>query len=115
MCLLDQMWKRIRDYFVHPSELLDRRQQKRVWEARVISGTYDSKPGDIDSQIRQKRNLMPSWSCLDVVEVAVITPAVGESAAAADGFDGVGPLLRTTGFGVVKLARLRMLKYSARN
>jgi hypothetical protein len=45
----------------------------------------------------------------------VITPAVGEGAAAAESFDGVGPLLKTTGFGVVKLVWFRMLKYSTRN
>ena len=51
----------------------------------------------------QNRNFSANCSCREVVAVAVIIPAVGESAAAADGFDGVGPLLKTTGFGVVKL------------
>lgn len=51
----------------------------------------------------QKRNLRANWSCREAVAVAVTTPAVGETAAAADGFAGVGPLLKTTALGVVKL------------
>jgi hypothetical protein len=42
-----------------------------------------------------------------VVEVEVITPAVGEGAAVAD--------VKTTALGVPKLARLKRLKNSARN
>ena len=44
-----------------------------------------------------------------------ITPAVGESEGAVPGLDGVGPVLKTTGLGVVKLVWLRTLKYSMRN
>ena len=50
-----------------------------------------------------------------MVAVAVITPAVGESTCAVVGLAGVGPVLKTTALGVVKLAWLRTLKYSARN
>ena len=46
-----------------------------------------------------------NWICLDVVEVLVITPAVGETP------EGVN----TTRFGVLKFVWLRMLKNSARS
>jgi hypothetical protein len=49
----------------------------------------------------------PNWICRDVVEVDVITPAVGEGVAVAE--------VKTTAFGVPKLARLKILKNSARN
>jgi hypothetical protein len=46
-----------------------------------------------------------NWICREVVEVLVMTPAVGDTP------EGVN----TTRFGVLKLARLRILKNSARN
>src|SRR6266436_2984679 len=47
----------------------------------------------------------PNWTCRDVVEVLVITPAVGETP------EGV----KTTALGWLKLARFRRLKISERN
>ena len=49
----------------------------------------------------------PNWICRDVVDVDVITPAVGDGVAEADP--------NTTAFGDPKLARLNTLKNSARN
>jgi hypothetical protein len=47
----------------------------------------------------------PNWICRDVVDVLVITPAVGETP--------VG--VKVIAFGVLKLARFRRLNNSARN
>src|SRR5690348_14462290 len=52
-------------------------------------------------------NFSPSWIWRDVVDVAVITPAVGLGVVDAE--------LNTTAFGVAKFARFRRLKNSARN
>ena len=57
--------------------------------------------------LAQNNSFNPNWTCRDVPDVAVITPAVGD-----------GPELaveNTTVFGVLKLARFRRLKNSARN
>src|SRR5260370_34028983 len=62
----------------------------------------------------QKRIFKPNWTCRDVVAVAVMMPAVGESAAAVVGLEGVGQVLKATGLGVVKFVRLIMLKNSVR-
>ena len=51
----------------------------------------------------QKRNFKANCSCREVVAVAVTMPAVGESAASVAGFAGVGPVLKTTALGVVRL------------
>jgi hypothetical protein len=52
-------------------------------------------------------NFRPNWICREVVDVEVITPAVGDGVAEADA--------KTTAFGDPKLVRLNMLKNSARN
>jgi hypothetical protein len=52
-------------------------------------------------------NFSPSWIWREVVEVAVITPAVGLGIVVAE--------LNTTAFGVAKFARFSRLKNSARN
>jgi hypothetical protein len=49
----------------------------------------------------------PNWTWREVVEVEVITPAVGEIPEVAEE--------KTTALGVPKFARFRMLKNSARN
>jgi hypothetical protein len=49
----------------------------------------------------------PNWICLDVVEVDVMTPAVGETPEVAEP--------KTVVFGVLKLAWFGRLKNSARN
>ena len=112
---------------MHPSRIFDRQQQERLLEAQTMSKSIIAKWGrahNVRSHrasppsphlLPEKRNFKANWSCLEVVAVAVITLAVGESAAAAYGPIGVGPVLKTTAFGVVNLVWLSALKYSTRN
>src|SRR5215831_72678 len=58
-----------------------------------------------------QRSFKPNWTWRAVVDVLVIAPAVPETPL---GFVAVGGV-NTIRFGVLKLARLRILKISARN
>jgi hypothetical protein len=56
---------------------------------------------------RHHSSFSPNWTCRELVEVELITPAVGDGAPVA--------AVNTTGFGVLKFVRLSRLKNSARN
>src|SRR6267378_4621072 len=58
-----------------------------------------------DAPVLHQRSLRPNWTWREVVEVLVITPAVGETP------EGV----KTTALGRLKFARLSRLNISARN
>src|ERR1700722_11764685 len=63
------------------------------------------RPGKSGAPVLYQNSLRPNWTWRDVVDVLVITPAVGETP------DGVN----TTALGRLKFARLRRLNISARN
>src|SRR5260221_10472766 len=63
--------------------------------------------GAIDGSRRHQSNFSPNWICRDVVEVEVMTPAVGDGPPVA--------AAETTGFGVFRLVGLKRLKTSERN
>ena len=74
------------------AKLVCRSRHSLLGEARDLRGIY-------------QRSLRPNWIWREVVEVDVITPAVGETP------EGV----KTTALGRLKFARLRRLNISARN
>lgn len=80
-----------------------------VWSA--IGKGNGSVPGGLmplsSPAICYQSSFRPNWICRDVVEVALITPAVLDGAEPAD--------VNTTGFGVEKFVWLRILKNSDRN
>lgn len=57
------------------------------------------------------RSFSPNWTCLDVVDVLVITPATGFACGIAD----PGGSTAKIRFGVLKFARFKRLNTSARN